>query len=135
GLRSAALDEAVADLAARYRDATVVVDTDGGGFQAGADELGLSVVADRTAADAMAVGRRGFVLSRMWSWALAFFAERKAPVAITVDQGAMDRIVATRDPQRTAPVEPSLVVKDDKVAVKAGEPGPGSSPPAVLAAL
>jgi hypothetical protein len=135
GLRPAALDQAVADLATRYRDATVVVDAEGGGFQASAAEIGLSVVGDRTAADALAVGRRGLILDRMWSWARSFFVERKAPVAITVDQAAMDRIVAARDPQRTAPVEPSLVVKDDKMAAKAGEPGRGISPPSVLAAL
>jgi vancomycin resistance protein YoaR len=135
GFRRAAVDQAVGELATRYRDADVVVDAEGGGFQAGAPELGLSVVQDRTAADALAVGRRGFVLNRMWSWARAFFVERPAPVAITVDQQAMDRIVAERDPQRTAPVEPSLVVKDDKVVVKAGEPGRGISPPSVLAAL
>jgi vancomycin resistance protein YoaR len=135
GLRPAALDQAVVDLAARYRDATVVVDAEGGGFQASAAEIGLSVAADRTAADALAVGRRGLILNRMWSWGQSFFVARKAPVAITVDQAAMDRIVAARDPQRSAPVEPSLVVKDDKVAVRAGEPGRGISPPSVLAAL
>src|SRR3954452_8231515 len=135
GLRPAALDQAVVDLAARYRDATVVVDAEGGESQASAAEIGLSVAADRTAADALAVGRRGLILNRMWSWGQSFFVERKAPVAITVDQVAMDRIVAARDPQPTAPVEPSLVVKDDKMAVRAGEPGRGISPPSVLAAL
>jgi vancomycin resistance protein YoaR len=135
GMPAASLSQAVQDLAARYRDATVVVSADGGGFQATADELGLSVVQDRTAADAMAVGRRGFVLARMWSWARGFVAARPAPVAITVDEGAMARIVAERDPQRAAPVEPSLTVKDDKVVPRPGEPGKGISPPSVLAAL
>ena len=123
------------DLADRYHDATVVVDAPGGGFSASAAELGLSVVGDRTAADALAVGRHGFVLARMWSWARAFVVERPAPVAITVDAGAMGRLVAERDPLRSPPVEPSLTVKDDKVVVDPGQPGKGISPPSVLAAL
>lgn len=135
GLRPDALGRAVAELSAHYADATVIVDADGGGFEANAAELGLSVVGNKTLDDAMAVGRRGFVLTRMWSWARGFFVDRPAPIAITVDQPAMDRIVASRDPARTAPVEPSLVVKDDKMAAKAGEPGRGISPPSVLAAL
>ena len=135
GMAPAALEQAVGDLAARYSDATVVVSAEGGGFEASASELGLSVVADRTAADTLAVGRRGFVLARMWSWARGFVVERPAPVAITVDEAAMTRIVTERDPQRAAPVEPSLTVKDDKVVPKPGEPGKGISPPSVLAAL
>ena len=135
GLRPAGLGVAVEDLAGKYRDATVAVSADGGGFDATAAELGLSVVQDRTAADAMAVGRQGFVLRRIWSWARGFFVARPAPVAITVDQAAMGRIVAERDPARTAPVEPSLSVRDDKVVAVPGEPGKGITPPSVLAAL
>ncbi len=135
GMRPAALDRAVADLAADYRDATVAVRAPGGGFSATGAELGLSVVQDRTTAGALAVGRRGNVAARMWSWARAFVATRPAPVAVTVDQEAMARVVAERDPRRTPPVEPSLTVKDDKVVARPGQPGKGISPPSVLAAL
>jgi vancomycin resistance protein YoaR len=135
GMEPAALRTAVSDLARRYREATVAVNAEGGGFEATASELGLSVVEDRTTTDALAVGRRGFVLSRLWSWARGFVVERPAPVAMTVDEGAMARIVTERDPQRTAPVEPTLAVKDDKVVPQAGRPGRGISPPSVLSAL
>lgn len=126
---------AAAELAAAYRDAEVVVDAEGGGFRATAAELGLSVVEDRTAGDALRVGRTGSVPGRIWAWARGFLTERVAPVRITVDERAMNRIVAERDPRRTAPVEPTLTVQDDKVVAKEGEPGRGISPPSVLAAL
>jgi vancomycin resistance protein YoaR len=132
GLRGPALDAAVADLAERYRTADVVVDAPDGGFSATAAELGLSVVADRTAADALKVGRTGNVVARIAGWARSFVADRKAPVRITVDEKAMARIVTERDPKRTAPVEPSVTVKDDKVVAKAGEPGRGISPASVF---
>ena len=136
GLTAPELDAAVAELAERYRVADVVVDAPEGGFQANAAELGLSVVADRTAAEAMTVGRTGNVADRMWGWARSFVWERKAPVRITVDETAMDRIVVERDPKRKPPVEPSLTVSDDdKVVPKPGVPGRGISRPSVLAAL
>ena len=129
------LEEAVARLAERYRTADVTVDASEGGFQASAAELGLSVVADRTAADAMTVGRTGNVATRILGWARSFVSERKAPVRITVAEEAMARIVVERDPSRTPPVEPSVTVKDDKVVPKPGVPGRGISGPSVLAAL
>ncbi len=135
GMKLPALDAAVADLAARYKTADVIVDAPDGGFQATASDLGLSVVEGRTAAAALRVGRTGNPAARIWSWARSFVAEQRAPVRIQVDQKAMARIVAERDPKRTAPVEPSLAVKDDKVVAKAGEPGRGISGPSVLAAL
>ncbi|MDQ2826464.1 MAG: VanW family protein [Actinomycetota bacterium] len=135
GLHRAQLDSAVAGLAATYAKAQVVVDADGGGFHATAPELGLSVVQDRTAASALAVGRHGFFVPRIWEWARSFVVTRPAPVTIAVDQASMARIVAERDPQRTAPTEPSLTVKDDHVATAPGKPGRGISTPSVLAAL
>ncbi|MDQ3896839.1 MAG: VanW family protein [Actinomycetota bacterium] len=135
GMRPAEVGAAVAELAGRYREADVEVEAPDGGFRATAPELGLSVVEATTAADAMNVGRTGNVAARILGWARGFVAERTAPVRITVDEKAMARIVAERDPRRTAPVEPSLTVKDDKVVPKAGEPGRGISPPSVLAAL
>lgn len=135
GMTAPELGAAVADLAGRYREAEVLVDAPDGGFQATAPELGLTVVQDETAADAMAVGRTGNVAARIWGWARSFVAERAAPVRIEVDQDAMARIVIERDPKRTPPVEPSLAVEDDKVVPEEGEPGRGISVPSVLAAL
>lgn len=135
GLRRADVPAAVTELSRAYADAQVIVDADGGGFQATAPELGLSVVEDRTTAGALAVGRTGPLPARIWGWARSFVTERAAPVTIIVDEAAMARIVADRDPRRTAPTEPSLTVKDDKVIGVAGKPGQGISPPSVLAAL
>ena len=135
GMRPAGVDRAVAELAGRYREADIDVEAPDGGFHATAPELGLSVVEPATAADAMRVGRTGSVPSRVWGWATSFLGDRKAPVRINVDQKAMARVVAERDPKRTPPVEPSVMVKDDKVVAKPGEPGRGISAPSVLAAL
>jgi len=135
GLDAVELEAAVADLAGRYREAAVVVDAPDGGFQAAAPELGLSVVEDRTAADAMAVGRSGNVVGRMWAWARSFVVAQPAPVTTYVDEEAMDRIVRERDPSRTPPTEPSVMVKNDKVVAKPGVPGRGISTASVLAGL
>lgn len=135
GMDAQELQTAVADLAGRYEEAGVVVEAPDGGFEATAPELGLSVDAAKTASDAMAVGRTGNVVARIAGWAKGFLAERPAPVRIEVDQTAMERIVRERDPKRTPPVEPSVMVKDDKVVPKAGEPGKGISAPSVLAGL
>ena len=110
GMDAGQLEAAVAELAGRYREAGVVVDAPDGGFEATAPELGLSVDQAATAADAMAVGRTGNVVARVWGWARSFVAARPAPVRIEVDETAMSRIVAQRDPKRTPPVEPSLTV-------------------------
>ena len=135
GLSAPELSTAVADLATRYQRAGVVVDAPDRGFQANASELGLSVVQDTTAADAMTVGRTGNPAARIVGWARSFVTERPAPVRIAVDEGAVTRIVAERDPSRTLPVEPSLTVRNEKVVPKAGEPGRGISAPSVLSAL
>jgi len=135
GMDPTELEGAVAELAARYQEAPVVVEAPEAGFEATAPELGLSVDQAATATDAMAIGRTGNVMTRIFGWARGFVAERPAPVRIDVDQNAMERIVRERDPKRTAPVEPSVTVKDDKVVAKPGEPGRGIAAPSVLAAL
>ena len=135
GMDAQELQTAVADLAGRYREAGVVVEAPDGGFEATAPELGLSVDQATTATDAMAVARTGNVVVRIAGWAKSFVAERPAPVRIDVDQNAMERIVRERDPKRTPPVEPTLMVKDDKVVPKPGEPGKGITAPSVLAGL
>ena len=86
GMRPDEVRAVAADLAARYRDAEVVVEAEGGGFRATASELGLSVLEDRTVDDALRVGRTGSVPGRVWAWARGFLAERVAPVRIAVDE-------------------------------------------------
>ena len=135
GRDAAELNAAVADLAGRYRETAVVVHAPDGGFEATAPEIGLSVDAAATAATAIDVGRTGNVVGRIWDWARGFLVERPAPVRIGVDEKAMARIVAERDPARTPPVEPSVMVRDDKVVPRSGEPGRGISAPSVLAGL
>lgn len=129
------LEAAVAELGVRYREAGVVVEAPDGGSEATAPELGLSVDQAATAGAAMAVGRTGNVVARIVGWGKGFLVDRPAPVRINVDQAAMERIVRERDPKRTPPVEPSVMVKDDKVVPKPGEPGRGISAPSVLAGL
>jgi vancomycin resistance protein YoaR len=135
GMDAAELQVAVAELAAQYQGAEVVVEAPDGGFEATAPELGLSVVQSETVADAMAVGRTGNVGARIWGWARSFVLERPAPVRIDVNSAAMERIVRERDPKRTPPTEPSVMVKDDKVVPKPGQPGRGISTSSVLDAL
>jgi len=135
GLDGPALAEAVNRLAGEYTAAPVGVETTKGGFQAGAADLGLTVRADGTQAAALDLGRTGFVGSRIWDWVRAVVASRPSPVIVTVDQAAVQRVVLERDPHRVPPVEPSIEVRDDRMAAVDGVPGEGIPAAALVDAL
>jgi vancomycin resistance protein YoaR len=135
GMARPELAAAVADLSQRYADAPVAVEAPGGGFDAGAAELGLSVRNEATVEAALAEGRHGFVGARIVSWAVGFVSHPRIPVAIAVDEKAVGRVVAERDPQRVAPVEPTLAVKSDRLVAEPGKPGRGVTTAAMLHGL
>jgi vancomycin resistance protein YoaR len=135
GMRQPALAEAVARLGGDYRAAPVTIRSAGESFEAGAADLGLSLQQNGTEQAAMEVGRRGFLLSRIWSWVRGLVVSRPSPIVVDVDQAAVARVVVERDPQRVAPVEPTIAVENDRVVAVDGKPGDGIPAERLAAAL
>ena len=135
GMNRQEVRAAIADVADRYRAADVEIKAPDGGFRATAPELGISVDAEATADAALKVGHEGFPLVRMWNWATGFVVSRKAPVILAVDEAAVRKLVAERDPLREPPVEPNITVKDGRIVAVEGKPGRGIDPVNVLAGL
>jgi len=126
---------AAAALADRYASAEVEVDAPDGGFKAGASELGISVRGDATADAALELGHEGFFVTRIWDWATGFVTSRKTPVVLDVDENAVRRLVAERDPLREAPLEPNITIKADRIVAVEGKAGRGIDPATVVRGL
>ncbi|MFP5320153.1 MAG: VanW family protein [Acidimicrobiia bacterium] len=135
GMDEAELAAWVGDTARRFAEASVIVRSDGGGFEATVPELGLAVDEGRTVADVMAAGRRGSFLRRAWTWARSFLSPVEVPLAVNVDRPTLDRVVAERDRGRTPPVEPGLRLAGGQLRPAAGENGRGISPAELAEAL
>jgi vancomycin resistance protein YoaR len=135
GMNRQEVGAAITDLADRYRAADVEIKAPDGGFRATAPELGIAVDANATADAALKVGHQGFPLTRLWDWATGFVVSRKAPVILVVDEAAVRKLVAERDPHREPPVEPNITVKDGHIVAVEGKPGRGIDPANVLAGL
>jgi len=125
----------VNQIAQSYAESAVLIDSDGGRFEAKAPEFGLAVRQDRTVEAVLGVGHHGFAGTRMFDWARSFVADRTAPVVITLDQRSVARVVATRDPGRTGPVEPSIAEEGNHMVVVPGKPGRGIPPDRLARAL
>lgn len=130
GMSADRLAEWVQGAAGQFAGATVVVRTSAGGeaFQASIPEMGVEVNQEKSVVDALSVGRRGSLARRFYEWASSFVKPVKLPIAVTVDQRKLDRIVAERDKGRVAPVEPSLTVDDGHLKGVAGKNGRGVDP-------
>ena len=130
GMSAEKLTALVDASAATFAGATVDVRTNAGSdaFQATVPELGVTVDAERTIVDALAVGRRGSMARRFYEWAWSFVKPVKLPIAISVDEAKLHKIVAERDKGRTAPVEPSLTGDDGRLTGVPGKNGRGVDP-------
>ena len=135
GMKQPALAEAVRRLAGEYTAAPVAIGSARGPFEASASDLGLAISEERTEAAALDVGRDGFVTSQIWSWARGLVVDRPSPVVVSVDRQAVERVVLERDPHRIEPVEPSIEVRDDRVAPVEGTPGEGIPADALVDAV
>lgn len=135
GMKGPAVADAVSRLAAEYTAAPVAIRAGDASFDVGAAELGLALQQQGTEAAAMAVGREGFVASRIWSWARGLVVSRPSPVVVDVEDAAVARVAVERDPKRVAPVEPTITVKDDRIVAVPGVPGDGIPPESLAAAL
>jgi vancomycin resistance protein YoaR len=138
GLTPAQLHVQVAAVATKYRTAPVQIDASGGGFTTNASDLGLTLDAPATEQAARKVGHTGAVPGRVVAWLRSFVQPRVAKVHVAVDEAAVHRVVAAKDPgPRTPPVEPSLKAKSNGTgfSVVEGKPGKGIDPRDVIDAL
>ena len=136
GLDARQLEGVVARVDDALAGSTVEVTTPNGRFELGATEIGLRVDHDETTEAVLDLGRTGGVAGRAARWLGSFFDTRRAPVVVTVDAGALHRLVAERDPARTGdPREPSIAVRNGQVVAVAGRSGRGTAPLRVLAGI
>lgn len=130
------LQEVVASTARRYDGAEVTIREGSRSFSTTTDALGVSLDPNATIDAALAAGRTGSIPGRVWSWLTSPVADRKARVALAIDQQTLRAAVADGDPgPRVAPVEPSVTFKDGAFVAADGKPGEGIDPGAVVKAL
>ena len=135
GLTRPELARVVKDLAGRYATAAVRIESEGGGFSVPPGDLGLVLDEARTIEAALHAGREGSAASRLTSWVRSLVNPRAAPVGVRADESAVFRVVAARDPGRTAPTEPSVKAVKGRLVVAEGAPGVGIDPAAVVREL
>jgi vancomycin resistance protein YoaR len=124
GMSRAELAAFVDDLAGRYDRANIEVQAPDGGFRARADELGVAVDRARTVAQAMTVGRRDSLPARLVGWARHLVTgDRRAHTVLQLDEQAVARVVAERDPARVLPTEPSIAEREGRLVGVEGRPG------------
>lgn len=136
GLNHARLERVVAKVAVEVPDRDVEVRAPDGGFTTEAKALGVRVAEPATVRSALAVGRRGSVAARVVGWLRSFFAERRAPLRISINSSDVYATVAAKDPgPRRPPTEPSIALAKGKLSAVPGKPGRGIDPADVMAGL
>ncbi|MCB9386332.1 MAG: VanW family protein [Microthrixaceae bacterium] len=124
GMDAAQLEATVDDLATQLPDTEVVIDAGDVTLTSTAGELGLGLDAEATTSVVMDVGSTAPLWQRPFEWLGSFFTPRSAPVELSVDDAAMATTLETLEgDQRTAPVEPSLVVTDGTADLAPGVDG------------
>ncbi len=127
GASKAELTEVLAEVDRRYATTQVLVsETDHDGFTTDAGTIGLRVDPVATAERVKAVGRTGSLPGRWWSWLGAFRADRRSELALSVDRGAVEEVVAAQgrkgdDP----PTEASIKLDKGRFVGIAGTAGEG----------
>ncbi|HEV8114681.1 MAG TPA: peptidoglycan binding domain-containing protein, partial [Acidimicrobiales bacterium] len=122
----AELADILQEVARRYATTEVLVaDKDDTGFTTDAGSIGVRVDPAATAERTLAVGRSGSLPGRWWSWLGSFGATRRSELALSVDQGAVDRLVAEKGAKGGDPPVDAGIQLDNKgklvgVAGKAG---------------
>jgi vancomycin resistance protein YoaR len=138
GLKGPQLEAAVAAVAEKYRSSAVVIEAPDSTFTTNASDLGMTIDTAATVRDALRVGRRGNVVSRIRSWASGFLHDHKAPVRVSVDEKSVRAVIDAKDQgPKTAPVEPVVKAKPGGTGftIVDGKPGKGIDPLKVVRAL
>ena len=138
GLKGPQLEAAVAAVAEKYRSSAVVIEAPDSTFTTNASDLGMTIDTAATVRDALRVGHRGNVVSRIRSWAGGFLHDHKAPVRVTVDERSVRAVIDAKDQgPKTPPVEPVVKAKSGGTGfmIVDGKPGKGIDPLKVMRAL
>ena len=121
------LADVVQEVAQRYATTEVLVtDEEDTGFTTDAGSIGVRVDPGATAERTLAVGRSGSLPGRWWSWLGSFGSTRRSELALTVDRGAVDRLVTDKGAKGGNPPTEAAIQLDKKgkfvgVAGKAGK--------------
>lgn len=138
GMTRAQLQPVVARVAERYNAASIYIVAPEGSFVSDSSELGVRLQEEQTINAIMRVGRSGGVLHELGSWIRGVARHRRAPVHVTVNEGAIYEIVPKRDPGPQEPAtEPTIKLdeKEDKLVAVEGKPGKGIDPADVIEKL
>ena len=131
GMGRTELAAAVTRLDREFAGSTVRVESAPKEFTIPADAISLSLDERATTANALSTGKGGW-----WAWITSFTGDRDAGVALSIDHRKLWAEVDGRDPgPKTAPVEPSIELRDDHFVAVDGKAGRGVDPDAVAAAL
>lgn len=131
----AELDEALAELAAEYQDATVRVVTPEMTYQTTAGELGLALDSEATARAAERADDDPLPL-RPFAWAVSLVRSRRVPLRFDVHEATVaETLTQLQGEARLAPVEPGIEATAEGIAVVPGTPGTGINAAEVAAAL
>jgi len=107
------LSEVLTELGRRYSTTELVVGDDAGdGFVTQAGAIGLGVDPVATAERVMAVGHRGSLPGRWWSWLRSWRGARRIPVVLTVDRGAVANLVAEKTKTGEEPAAEATIQLD-----------------------
>ena len=136
GFDRAELTAAVERVAVREEHATVRVRASGKEFTVPAGALRLDVQSPVTVERALDAGHTGALPARVWHWVRSFFSPQRVPVSVRVDRTATYLATLDRDNgPRRRPVEPSIAMKDGRIAAVRGRPGRGVDSAAIVAAM
>ena len=127
GLREAELADVLAEVDRRYATTEVLVsEGEADAFTTDAGTIGLRVDPAATQERVLAVGRKGSVPARWWSWLGSLWAERRSELSLSVDRGAVEQVVAEKgtrgdDPPTEAAIRIDRQGRFVGVAGRAGE--------------
>ena len=136
GMTRAQLANAVASVKDDYDNASVHVIAPKGSFVIDAAALGVRLKEPETVDATMSVGRSGGLLHELGSWLRGVLTDRRAPVYVSVDAGAVYTVVPREDPgPQKPPEEPSITLEGDKMVAVDGKDGEGIDPAEVIETL
>ena len=125
------LAQVLSDIDRRYATTPVVVaDKRGGGFTTDAGTIGLRIDPAVTAEQVIAVGRRGSLPDRWWSWLESFRSPRRSELTLAIDRTAVQRQVAEKGMKGADPATEASIRLDEtgKFVGVAGTAGEGTDP-------
>ena len=130
------LDAFLNQLDGRYRTMNVSIVPPQGAFNVSGAELGVQIDRDRLRTQLLRIGHSDGSGSRIGSYFGSFFGTSQVTVPIKIDAQRVTQAIRDNDADSAEqPVDPTLIVKDDKFVIKPGKPGLGISPDVIVSTL